>query len=322
MRVLVLHSDIAPDAPPDEQDTLEQAAAIAAALERQGHGTAQAAFAADPAVLRRRVVEAAPDAVFNVVEAVWGRSAYAAFAAQLLSETGVPFTGSRPATIAATGDKLLAKRLLSAANLPTAPWCEPPEWRGIGDGEPWIVKAANEDASIGLDDFAIVTSRAEAAARAQACAARHGGPWFAERYLDGREFNIAVLERDGAPFVLPIAEMRFEDWEAQRPRIVGYTAKWDESSADFHRTSRSFAWQAKEPALRRALEHLTRESWALFGCRGYVRVDVRLDAAERPHILEVNANPCLSPDAGFAAAAKEAGLSYDELIAIVLRAAR
>ena len=82
----------------------------------------------------------------------------------------------------------------------------PPDWAGL-DGGRWIVKSALEDASLGLDDGAWLRV-AEVLPRAAECAARFGGDWFAERYIDGREFNIAVL--DGR--VLPMAEMRFEHW--------------------------------------------------------------------------------------------------------------
>jgi D-alanine-D-alanine ligase len=321
MRVLVLHSDVPPNARPDEQDTLMQAVAVAAALARDGHEVSRAAFVPDPASLREAVERTRAEALFNLVECVWGRSAYASFAAQMLADTGVPFTGARSGTIAATCDKVLAKRLLTGAHLPTALWSEPPEWRGLDGSERWIVKAADEDASLGLDDGAVVSTREEADARARDCAKRFGGHWFAEVFVEGREFNIAIVERGGAPYVFPIGEMVFEKWDESRPRIIGYAAKWDAATHDYNHTLRVFDWQEKETGLRKTLEHLARECWALFGCHGYARVDIRLDAEHRPHILEINANPCLEPDAGFAAAARQANLSYDQLIGQILHVA-
>jgi D-alanine-D-alanine ligase len=320
MRVLVLHSDVPPDAPPDDQDTLLQAAAIESALRELGHESSTAVFAPDPAALEALIARECPDLVFNLVETVWGRGLYGDLAPAMLSQLGVPFTGCGAAGIAACGDKLLSKRILASAELPTPAWSEPPHWRGIAAGR-WIVKSVSEDASLGLDDGAVVVGRKAIAARAQASAARHGGRWFAERYIDGREFNVALIERHSAPIALPIGEMTFEDWDKSRPRIVGYAAKWDETAPEYRDTTRVFGWHEHEPHLRETLEHLSKECWKLFGLSGYARVDFRVDRGGRPFILEINPNPCLEPNAGVASACEQAGLSYVSLIDDIVRAA-
>jgi D-alanine-D-alanine ligase len=240
----------------------------------------------------------------------------------MLGEIGIPFTGAPAASIAATTDKVLTKRLLLGAGLPTARWVEGPDFDALAEGERWIVKSVDEDASLGLDDGAVVTSVAAARARAQASAARFGGRWFAEAFIDGREFNVAMFERGDEIVVLPIGEMLFEHWEKDKPRIVGYSAKWHEETHEYNDTPRIFDWREREPQLYATLERLSRDCWKLFGCRGYTRVDYRLDTENRPYILEVNANPCLSPEAGFAAAAEEGGVNYGDLVGHILAAAR
>jgi D-alanine-D-alanine ligase len=217
-------------------------------------------------------------------------------------------------------DKILTKRLLEAGRLPTPAWSEPPHWRGI-DQDRWIVKAVSEDASLGLDDAAVVRGREAVVARAQECAARYGGRWFAERYVHGREFNVAILERNGEPLVLPIGEIVFERWDDAKPRIVGYAAKWDEAATEYRDTVRAFSLCEREPALSESLERVSRECWTLFGLAGYARVDFRVDSAGRPFILEVNPNPCLEPEAGLPASCAQAGISYDDLIEGIVRAA-
>src|SRR5258705_4262630 len=192
MRILVLHSDIPPDAPPDDLDTLEQAKAIDATLTGLSHEVTLASFAPDLAALDALIARECPDLVFNLVETVWGRGVHAPLAPAMLSQLGVPFTGGGAASLAACGDKLLAKRIMAGAELPTPAWSEPPHWRNIGEGK-WIVKSVTDDASLGLDDDAVVTGREAVAARAQASAARHGGRWVAERFIDGRGFNFALI---------------------------------------------------------------------------------------------------------------------------------
>jgi D-alanine-D-alanine ligase len=215
-----------------------------------------------------------------------------------------------------TNDKPRTKALLRQAGLATPDWCEPPDWAGL-DQRAWIVKSAMEDASLGLDDGCVVAGRAAAIARAEACVAAHGGRWFAEAFIPGREFNIAMLNGR----VLPIAEMCFERWPAGKPRIVGYDAKWEEGSSGWNGTVRAFGVEDAEPALATALQDACEKTWRLFDLAGFARVDFRVDADGAPLILEINANPCITPDAGFAAAAAQAGISYAELIDALVTAA-
>jgi D-alanine-D-alanine ligase len=321
MRVLVLHSDVAPDAPPEEQDTLVAADAVAEALVRKGHVAAKAAFRKDAADLSALIAGAAPDIVFNLVEGIDGLGQLAPRAPQMLAELGVRFTGVGAAAMALTNDKPRTKRLLREAGLPTPDWSEPPDWSGINGGR-YIVKSVLEDASIGLDDGCVVSGVGAVRARAAHSAARFGGGWFAEKFVEGREFNIGVLETADGPRILPMAEMRFEKWPQGKPRIVGYDAKWEEDSSGWNGTVRAFGVERDEPALAAALQDSCRRAWSLCGLGGFARVDFRVNEAGAPLILEINANPCITPDAGFAAAAAEAGMSYDDLIVAIVEAAR
>ncbi len=313
MKILVLHSDVAADAPPEELDTLIAAEAVAKALTARGHGVRQAPFRQDD--LEALLAASAPDIVFNLVEGVDGQGRLAPIAPQMLAALGTHFTGATAEAMAITNDKPLTKQRLRDAGLATPDWSVPPDWRGLGGGS-WIVKAALEDASLGLDDQCVVQS-GEVKPRAERCAVRFGGDWFAERYVEGREFNIALL--DGR--VLPMAEMRFEHWPEGKPRIVGYDAKWDEDSSGWNGTVRAFGVEKNEPELAGKLKSACEEAWRLFGLTGFARVDFRVREDGTPMILEINTNPCISPDAGFAAAAAEAGLGYEALIEAILEAA-
>jgi D-alanine-D-alanine ligase len=321
MRVLVLHSDVAPSAPADEQDTLIAAKAVTTALNERGHHATGAVFAPEPAMLRSLLHDTRCDIVFNLVESVFGQGELAGLAPAMLAKIGVPYTGCCAASIALTCDKPRTKQIFRAAGLPTPDWSEPPHWGDIVEGRRYIVKSAVEDASLGLDDSAVVAGRETVCERAALCVSRYGGSWFAETYLDGREFNIALLEEAGTPRVLPIPEMRFEGWPASRPRLVNYAAKWDEASEDSAKTVRLFGIETEEPTLALALAGLATRTWDLFGLRGFARVDFRLDGDGALMILEVNPNPCIAPDAGFAAAAAAAGLSYADTVERILLAA-
>jgi D-alanine-D-alanine ligase len=102
---------------------------------------------------------------------------------------------------------------------------------------------------------------------------------------------------------------------------VGYVAKWHEDSFEATRTVRAFGLEQNEPELAAALRELAERTWRLLGLTGYARIDFRVDEQSCPTILEINPNPCLSPDAGFAAAAAQAGMTYPALIERIVRAA-
>ena len=126
--------------------------------------------------------------------------------------------------------------------------------------------------------------------------------------------NPVGLHLDGAPieemFGRPpdeLAEMLFVDYPAGKRRIVDYAAKWHSGSFEFCNTVRRFEFDETDRPLLAQLEDIARTCWRLFGLRGYARVDCRVDTAGRPWVLEVNVNPCLSPDAGFAAAVERRG---------------
>jgi D-alanine-D-alanine ligase len=319
MRVLVLHSDIAPDAPPEEQDTLIAAEAVAAALTHKGHSASLAAFQKDPNVLAAVLELNDPNIVFNLVEGVDGLGQLAPQAPQRLAEMGVPYTGVTGEAMAITNDKPRTKRRLRGAGLATPDWSEAPDWGGIGPGR-YIVKSVLEDASIGLDDGCVVEGRDAIIRRAALAHEKFAGTWFAEKFVEGREFNIALLQGRDGPRILPMAEMRFEGWPDGKPRIVGYDAKWEEDSSGWNHTVRAFGVEKNEPLLAAKIADACRRTWALFELSGFVRVDFRVAEAGEPLILEINTNPCISPDAGFAAAAAKAGMSYDDLIAAILEA--
>jgi D-alanine-D-alanine ligase len=321
MKVLVLHSDVAPDAPPDELDTLDSAAAVSEALEKRGHQAPKAAFAPDMAFLKGLLDTHKPDVVFNVVESVFGAGIYSSLAPAMLDRLGVPYTGATAAHFAATTDKPFGKTVLRVGGVVTPHWAVGPDWDGLDPDALYIVKAADEDSSVGIDDASVVRG-CEVRARAEHCRKKFGGRWFAEAYVDGREFNIAVMAGAGGPTVFPLAEMRFNDeWPDGKPKLVSFAAKWEEDTFDYNGSQRRFGCESEEPELARQLVETTKKVWHLFSLRGYARVDYRVDADGKPWVLEINPNCCISTDAGFAAAAEQAGIPYDELINRVALAA-
>ena len=320
MRVLVLHSDVGADPPPDELDTLIAAHAVREALVKRGHSASLAALMLDQDQFERLLELEKPDVVFNLVEGVDGLGQHAPIAPRMLDEYGASFTGATAVAMALTNDKPMTKRKLRAAGIATPDWSEPDAWNGLRETT-YIVKSALEDASFCLDDLSVVAGKEQAKIRAADCYLKHGGRWFAEEFIDGREFNISMLEGRDGPQILPMAEMVFESWPEHRPRIVGYRAKWNESSVESIQTVRRFGVESEEPMLAAKMQQACVRCWELFELTGYARIDFRVTPEGIPLVLEINTNPGVAPDAGFAAAAARAGLRYDELIARIIEIA-
>ena len=330
MRIVILHDDIPDAAAPDAADVLVQAKTVADVFERCGHDVARLPCTLNLEAMGRRISAENPDVVFNLVESVNGQGALIHLPPFCLDAWGFAYTGAPAAAILETSNKIMAKERMAANGLPTAAWEGPfPGRRSLVAGNfgaakedeivTWIIKSVWEHASIGLDaDGLVEETRAGIRPLLRSRATALGGAWFAETYIDGREFNLSILTGIDGPEVLPPAEILFEGFAPDKPKIVDYRAKWDEDSYEFNHTPRRFDFDAQDAALLTMLKDLALRCWKAFGLAGYARVDFRVDGAGRPWILEVNTNPCLSPDAGFAAAAARAGLSFDDVVLRIL----
>jgi D-alanine-D-alanine ligase len=305
--VAILYDASAALGRPDSSDTLVEARAIAAALGELGYDSFELPVTLDLGALERALGERRPAVAFNLVESLAGRGQLLGAVPALLESLGVPFSGCSAQSLGVTSDKVLSKGLLLRAGLPAPPL------HSSGAGRPserWIVKAVFEHSSLGIDDSSVVDGAGVTAVLA-AREAEFGGRWLAERYVPGRELNVAMIAAPEGPRVLPVAEIRFEGFPTGKPAIVGYAAKWHAESFEYRHTVRSFAVEAE--LADRAAE-LAHACWELFALHGYARIDLRVDEHGEPWILEINANPCLSPDAGFAAALEEGGVSYRDAI--------
>ena len=317
LSVLVLHEALGSSARPDETDALVQVEQVSAAMKKLGWRVSALATGLDLESTLSAIRKQEPACVFNLVEALGGDGRMVHFVPAVLGAAKVAFTGSNADAIFLSSQKLLAKNLMRLHGIPTPAFFTRNDV--LGDcGKTWIVKSVWEHASFGMDDGCVVTGADAAHARMSESEARYGGEWFAEQFVDGREFNISVLEQEGQPYVLPMAEMTFVDYPRGKPRIVGYAAKWEESAPEYTATRREFPKLSDSE--RDQLKNIVEKCWKVFGLQGYARIDLRFDSDGNPWVLEINANPCLSRDAGFAAATLEAGISYEKLIERVVRA--
>lgn len=334
MHVVLLYNRVSLHDSAGDLDVLKQVVAVEQSLARLGHSSVRVSCQLRLDDVRSVLKMEQPDVVFNLVESLGGTDQLMPLATLLLESMRLPFTGASTLAMLKTTQKLEAKRHLLMFGLPTPAWMTDQDtgWQGLRnpDAIPTtaIIKAVAEHASLGMNDDSVVrladllgAGRSVAACLATLIARKAvelGTPHFAEDYIDGREFNLSVVATDSGPSVLPSAEIEFTDFPDDKPKIVGHDAKWNEHTAEYMNTPRRFTFTHGDQPLLDELQSLARRCWEVFGLRGYTRVDFRVDADGQPWILEINANPCLSPDAGFAAAVAQAGLTFDTVVSRIL----
>lgn len=314
--IVILHQCVPEGASEDESDVIVQRDEITETIRHLGYHVRTVAVDLDFSRIKTMLKEINPDKVFNIVESLDGHDRLGYFPPALLDSLNIPYTGSGAETLATTGNKILAKRLLQRAGLPTPAYFLAADLNAgaIPEGV-YIIKSIYNHASVGIDENAIVKLTYESDKSIIGKAAEsHQNQWFAEAFIDGREFNISILNGPMGPEVLPPAEVVFFDYPQNKPKIVGYRAKWDAKSFEYRNTRRRYDFGDDDLDLLNAMTDACLRCWELFGIRDYARVDFRVDANGRPWILEINANPCLSSDAGFMAAANVKGLNPDEVI--------
>lgn len=318
MKVAVLHSDVTAGMCKDEDDVLVQAGVVSRALAMLGYEPVLMPFSGDIGAMANKLRALAPAFVFNLVETVNGAGRLIYLAPAVLDVVGVSYTGAATEAVFLTSNKIVAKQFLAGSGIPTPPWFSAENLRRGPPvaGGAYIIKSVWEHASIGLDDQAtvFVSHSDELLFELQSRKEKLGGEGFAEAFIEGREFNFSLLAAGKTPEVLPPAEIRFDAFPPEKPKMVGYAAKWEPESFEYCHTPRRFDFPRKDAPLLRELERMACDCWDLFALRGYARVDFRVDPSGQPWVLEVNTNPCLSPDAGFAAAAKQAGISFERVI--------
>ncbi len=304
--VIILHNTIPENAPEDVLDILTQATWIGEILAEKGWEVSLLPFSLQAvAQLDKSAI------IFNLLDSAPNEESLSYLGAGILEHLGLRYTGCTLSTLFVTGDKQLSKALLLKAGLPTPKPYDPSDREGR-----YLIKATNQDASMGLDESCLV--RGEQVETMLADKQKlFGFPFFAEQYIDGREFTVCLYGKAEQPTILPPYEWVFSQY-GQRAKIITYDAKWTEQTYGYEHIEAKYTHDANDKELLENLVNLSKQCARLFDLSGYARVDFRVDAANNPYILEVNANPSFY---GFYHLAKEWNLSFGDMVeSLVLRA--
>lgn len=309
-----------------EWDSPQTIDAVASALAAYGEVVRLEATADFPQRLR----DARPDIVFNIAEGLHGPNREAHVPA-ICEFYGIPYSGSDPFTLSLCLQKGRTKQMLDASGVPTAGFAlieSEADLVALAEGRhpqgvraqlrlPLFLKPVQEGSSKGITERNLVRDTGELLARGRELLTLYAQPVLAEEFLPGAEFTCGVLGNGDAARVLPLVGIRFDTLPDGAVPIYGFEAKWLWDTPEH--PLEIFECPARvSDDLRREIEDVTLRAYRALGCRDWSRIDVRLDAAGRANVIEINPLPGILPDPAenscLPKAARAAGLSYDELI--------
>ena len=286
--------------------SLRSGARVEDALERLGHDVVGIDVGGD---FVARLREAAPDVAFV---ALHGGDGEDGTVQELLDVLGVPHTGSGVAACMRSWNKVLSKHAFREAGLPTPDffaWHET-AFRSLGAAAalpaieerlafPIVVKPASQGSALGIK----VARKAGDVPGALLAAFNYDGTVLLERFVDGRDLAVSVLDGEALPIVEAVPRGDFYDFEARYE--IGRT---------------DFVCPADLPADTTArAQELAVEAYRLLGCEGFARVDLMADRhTGELALLEVNAVPGLTETSLLPQAAEAAGIAFDELVGRVV----
>lgn len=314
---VVLYNRITQDSPEDILDVRAQADWISDVLNELGYETVKLQFSLECIHELERQKENGRFFVLNLVDSAPGEENLVYLVPSVLDTMEIPYTGCSAQALFLTTDKVLTKLVLRRYGLPT------PEWTTSDDGcfvpnQRYIIKALSEDASIGLDGESLVSAgtREDLVRSIAGREAKYGKTFFAERYIEGREFNVCVYGRSSDPVILPPHEWVFPGFEdTGRPKIITYDAKWVENTFEYDNLKAVYRFPDEDAALMDELVDLSRLCYEKFDLNGYARIDFRVDGSGKPWILEVNLNPSFY---GFYNISRAYGLEFRQVIKTII----
>jgi D-alanine-D-alanine ligase len=253
------------------------------------------------------------DIVFNIAEGLQGRNRESQVPI-LLEMQGVPFVGSDALTLGITLDKIIAKKMFIAHNIPTPKFINvynPCEIDGISIKFPAIVKPRFEGSSKGINDNSIVRDRETLLRQSQWLIDTYKQPALVEEFIEGKEFTVVILGNTDAK-ALPVVQICIDGNLELGNSFYTFSR--------IHSTTLDYICPAQiSKDLEEKIKKVALDAYYAVECRDFGRVDIRLDAQEQPYVLEVNPLPSLSTVDVFPVVAKAIGTSYDDLIVEILR---
>jgi D-alanine-D-alanine ligase len=319
--VIILYNTYQSWSPEDRAESDRLVQFMAEGLRALGHRVAIAEFWKD---VRPALSAFDPDEwiVFNWCEGVEDEIGGDARVCAELEAMGFTYTGNPPHALRLSVQKGRAKQVLQQSGIPTAPGREfqhpdqvtPETWDEANF--PAIVKPVSAHCSVAVTREAVVCDLESLRRRVAYVTETVKEPALAEKFIIGREINVGIWG-NGRPRLLPLREIDFSRIDNPLYHLVTWDSKWVPSSLDWN-SMPVITQPVVSQTLRARIEAVALATYRVFGCRDYARVDLRIDEHEQPYVVDVNPNPDICPDGGFAGACYAAGYTYAEAISNII----
>lgn len=264
------------------------------------------------------------DLIFNACEKVNNSSLLEPYAASIFEVLQIPYTGSNPSTLGLCIDKIRVKKLLTYHNIPTAEW----DYVYTMDDSiredlkyPLMVKPANTDDSTGITNDSVVTNKNDLKKQLEKIIIEYRRPALIEEYIDGDEYDVAILGSEYDDLrVLPLSRSIFNKMPEGYWHIYAYEAKWDINEAYKNIIVQEPA-KGISPKLKSLLTEIALDTYNIFDCHDYGRIEIKVDKNSNPYVLELNPNPSINVNDIFPHLSKLVGIEYSGLLEEIIRMA-
>ena len=329
LRVVVLtHEDLVPPESiegltPKQIQPFKTEFTVSDTLRKLGHQVHVLGVSHDLMPIRRLLEGWEADVVFNLLMEFQDVGAYQAHVASYLELLRVPYTGCNSLGIQLSRDKALSKKILLHHRIQTARFAVFRSGRAVrgrhGLRFPLIVKAVDEEASLGISQASVVSDAEKLRERVAFIHQSVGSDAIAEEYIEGRELTVSVLGNDRLT-TLPPWELTFKSLPEGSLPIATARAKFDpEYQARVGLTTG--AARNLSPALAKRIDRVVRRVYRELGLSGYARLDLRVTPEDQVYVIEANATPDVARDEDFADSAKRAGIGYPQLLQRIVKLA-
>jgi len=240
------------------------------------------------------------DRAFVVLHGRWGEDGVIQGG---LESINLPYTGCGVAASAIAMNKVITKQIWQSLNLPTAKSIIAQHGNDLKLvkeklGFPVFVKPALEGSSLGV-------SRVDAEEHllpAFELAQQQGGDVLIEQFIDGPELTVGILNGQALPVIQIEAASCFYD----------YQAKYESNKTQYHCPS------GLPESVEKEIQAIALKAFDALGAEGWGRVDIMLDQQQRPYLIELNTVPGMTDHSLVPMAAKQAGLSFEQLCWLIL----
>jgi D-alanine-D-alanine ligase len=317
--VVILYNYYKTWTPQEREDADKQTQSMVDGLRQLGHTVKVAEFWKDVRPVMRRF-NPSEWIVFNWCEGIEDEIGGDARMCADLERMGFTYTGNSPYTLKLSVEKGRVKKLLERWQVPTPPGrefksaYEVTEWPAANF--PVIVKPVSAHCSVAVTHDAVAHDLESLRKRVAYVVERVKEPALAEKFVAGREINVGIWG-NGRPRVLPLREIDFSRVENPLHRMVTWDSKWVPDSPEWN-SMPVITQPVVSGELHKRIEEVAIKTYRIFDCRDYARVDLRVDEHEQPFVVDVNPNPDITPDGGFAGACYAAGYSYGEAISNII----